>query len=205
MSNVGPPPPDGDHNKAAAIMIPQSIIGAIAFILFCTRVYVRAKIVRKLWWDDLLVSFGMVRRHWNFSEMLIILVLMRNTAIFPHPTGHQWPRNTLWRWETPILFATRPVIPSSQVGDCISVSAGRLYHVYSNFNLPVLTICVRCQRQVEANLLIYYWVYYCDQRPCLYCNLSCMQTNTEAVESPHPGYMLVPSNSRCNWCLSQWW
>ena len=83
MSSIGPPPLDGDRNHASAIMIPQTTLGAVAFALYCTRLYVRARIVRKLWWDDLLVSLGMVG-HWGGSRSSMIKILMNVLAVFPH-------------------------------------------------------------------------------------------------------------------------
>ena len=50
-----------DQNKGPALVTVVVVTSAIAIVLTILRIYVRAKIVRKLEWDDLLIVLGMVR------------------------------------------------------------------------------------------------------------------------------------------------
>ena len=61
MPDIGLPPSGGDQNKAPAKIVIQSVFGAIVLVFVCVRIYVRANIVRKLWWDDLFISLGTVQ------------------------------------------------------------------------------------------------------------------------------------------------
>ena len=182
MSSLGPPPPDGDRDQAAAIMVPQTIVGAIAFTFFGTRLYVRARIVRKLWWDDVLISLGMVG-HWDGSKLSVIKLLMHIQAIIPHSARHKRPRNTLRRGEARILHIARSPISSPEMGDSISIPAGRLYHVHPNVYLPLFAIGVWSQRQVAANLPFHHRIYRRDQRPGCDCDLGRLQPHTKIVVS----------------------
>ena len=59
MAETGPPP-SNNNNRGPEILITFSSTLGIALILLCLRLYVRARIVRKLWWDDLFIAFSFV-------------------------------------------------------------------------------------------------------------------------------------------------
>lgn len=56
-----PIPPGGDQNTGPAQEAIFFLFFSIAFILVNLRFYVRAQMVKKLWWDDFFLLLGMVR------------------------------------------------------------------------------------------------------------------------------------------------
>ena len=61
MSDLTSPPPGGDQNKApmlAAVMWSEATIAIVVVIL---RMYTRARLVRKVGWDDWIMLFTLVR------------------------------------------------------------------------------------------------------------------------------------------------
>lgn len=48
-------PPGGDKNTGPGIEALYALFLSIGFVLVSLRFYVRAQIVRKLWWDDFLL------------------------------------------------------------------------------------------------------------------------------------------------------
>lgn len=53
-------PPGGDRNAGPELEALDSLSMSIAFVLVTLRFYVRACMVKKLWWDDLFLLLGMV-------------------------------------------------------------------------------------------------------------------------------------------------
>ena len=54
------PPPNGDEHRGSDIIVPQFIFGAVATVLVFVRLYVRAKMVRLVGWDDWLIFIAWV-------------------------------------------------------------------------------------------------------------------------------------------------
>ena len=54
------PPADGDRRRGADIIATQFVLISIATTLVCLRLYVRAKMVRKIGWDDRLIILALV-------------------------------------------------------------------------------------------------------------------------------------------------
>jgi hypothetical protein len=57
------PPPSlgGDPNRAPTLIAVSVISLGIALLLVALRLYVRVKIIRKVWWDELFIVLGLVR------------------------------------------------------------------------------------------------------------------------------------------------
>lgn len=53
-------PIEGDKNPGPPQEAIYSVFFSIAFILVNLRFYVRARIVKKLWWDDFFLLLGLV-------------------------------------------------------------------------------------------------------------------------------------------------
>lgn len=53
-------PPEGDNNTGPLREAITGLILSIAFILVNLRFYVRARIKKKLWWDDFFLLLGFV-------------------------------------------------------------------------------------------------------------------------------------------------
>ena len=56
------PPPNGDERRGDDIIISQFVFGAIATAVVFIRMYVRARMVRIVGWDDWLILFAWVSR-----------------------------------------------------------------------------------------------------------------------------------------------
>lgn len=54
-------PPEGDKNAGPKLEAVYGLWLFIAFILVNLRLYVRARILKKLWWDDFFLLLGVVR------------------------------------------------------------------------------------------------------------------------------------------------
>lgn len=54
-------PVGGDKNTGPEQMALHSLSAFIALVLVSLRFYVRARIVKKIWWDDFFLLLGMVR------------------------------------------------------------------------------------------------------------------------------------------------
>ena len=55
-----PEPPDGDRNKGAAIIIVGTIFGSLGLVLVSMRLWVRARIIKRLGSDDLFIFLGLI-------------------------------------------------------------------------------------------------------------------------------------------------
>ena len=60
MPAYGNPPSDGNISRATGFIIIFAITHAIATILICLRIYVRARILRALALDDLFIVLALV-------------------------------------------------------------------------------------------------------------------------------------------------
>ena len=60
MEASGPPPPGGDVNKGSAILAPLAVTIGVATMLVILRLYVRARMLHSLWWDDFFIVVAMV-------------------------------------------------------------------------------------------------------------------------------------------------
>lgn len=53
-------PPGGDKNIGTEHKTINGLFLSIAFVLVTLRFYVRARMVKKLWWDDFFLLLGLV-------------------------------------------------------------------------------------------------------------------------------------------------
>lgn len=53
-------PPGGDKSTGPELEAVIGLFTSIAFIFVNLRLYVRARIVKKLWWDDFFLVLGLV-------------------------------------------------------------------------------------------------------------------------------------------------
>ena len=60
IPSVPPPPPDGDRNRADAVLITETVFVAISTVLVLLRFYVRYFIKRKVGLDDMFIVPGLV-------------------------------------------------------------------------------------------------------------------------------------------------
>ncbi|KAI4240547.1 MAG: hypothetical protein L6R40_005035, partial [Gallowayella cf. fulva] len=58
--SFGPPPPDGDRHRGADIIVTQFVFTAIATVLVCLRLFVRAWITRNVGWDDIFMAITLI-------------------------------------------------------------------------------------------------------------------------------------------------
>lgn len=54
-------PPGGDENSGPEQEAFNGLVMSIALVLVSLRFYVRARIMKKPWWDDFFLLLGMVR------------------------------------------------------------------------------------------------------------------------------------------------
>ena len=57
---LGPEPPDGDQSRGEDIIISQFVLMGIATLLIALRLWVKGRIMRKIGWDDLLITLALV-------------------------------------------------------------------------------------------------------------------------------------------------
>lgn len=61
MENQVGPPPEGDKNTGTQREVVYGLFLSIAIILVTLRFYVRARMVKNLWWDDIFLLLGIVK------------------------------------------------------------------------------------------------------------------------------------------------
>ena len=62
------PPPDGDRNRSAVLIVVNAVFGLLAAISVLARIYVRSAMVKNLGLDDLFILLGLVSQHHRYSE-----------------------------------------------------------------------------------------------------------------------------------------
>ena len=65
MANLGPVPPGGDVNRGGSIIALQAVTVSVAVILIALRLYVRARIVHALAWDDFFIVLALVSGYFS--------------------------------------------------------------------------------------------------------------------------------------------
>ncbi|KAL8801052.1 MAG: hypothetical protein Q9182_004744 [Xanthomendoza sp. 2 TL-2023] len=102
---LGTPPPDGDRHRGADIIVTQFVFTSIATVLVCLRLYVRAKITRKVGWDDILIAIALIVTipGTGFNIMMIREGFGRH-LYYLKQTPKQIPRAMFWHIIWPPTF-----------------------------------------------------------------------------------------------------
>ena len=98
MSSTPKPPPDGDVNigyRLTAVVIVTFSLAAIAVTM---RIYTRARLVRKVGWDDWLILFAVVGLNLRFCKPSSDQMSLTNIPVTrPDRFGHRAHWRLLWR------------------------------------------------------------------------------------------------------------
>lgn len=183
-----PEPPDGDRNKGAATIIVGTIFGSLGLVLVSMRLWVRARIIKKLGSDDLFILICM-----------IAVLVMEGLEVKYGVGRHQYYLNL-----NPYLLEQESNA-IAWVYIYLRDHIHRLCFVHEDLDMLILVTYLWHKESVEVGALLNYCFRHPNGLTCWHYGSFAVSPHSENVATLSAWHLLASGSRSRSWRLQWWW